>query len=166
MIQNLPVQEQSFTTQRSITKITQLTMNLKNFEKIIEPSLLNRGFRYYEDGYVLEVEQVAKGEFVASVRGSDSYAITIKLSDILEITSHSCDCPYDWGTVCKHEIAVLYHIKDKQLIDKPITENTFAKIKQDLDKLDKKALVDILVDLSKKSKVVKDYLKWELGQEY
>jgi len=44
-------------------------MNLKNFEKIVEPDLLNQGFRYYEDGFVLEVEHVEKGEFVASVRG-------------------------------------------------------------------------------------------------
>ena len=141
-------------------------MNLKNFEQIVEPDICNRGFRYYEEGYVLEVEQVEKGEFVASVRGSDRYAVRIKLSDILELTSHSCDCPYDWGTVCKHEVAVLYHIKDKQLYGQPIKESTFSKIKEDLEKLDKKELVEILVDLSKKSKVVKDYLKWELGQEY
>ena len=141
-------------------------MNLKNFEKIVEPDILNRGFRLYEEGYILEVEQVEKGEFVASVRGSDKYAVTIKLSDILEMTSHSCDCPYDWGTVCKHEVAVMYHIKDKQLFDQPVTANTFDKIKEDLEKLDKAALLEILMDLSKKSKVVKDYLKWELGQEY
>ncbi len=141
-------------------------MNLKNFEQIVEPDICNRGFQYYEDGRVIEVEQVGKSEFVASIRGADRYAITVKLNDILEITSHSCDCPYDWGPVCKHEVAVLYHIKDKQLYTQPITENTFVKIKQDLEKLNKKALVEILVDLSKKSEVVKDYLKWELGQEY
>lgn len=141
-------------------------MNLQNFEKIIDPDMLNRGFRLYEEGYVLEVAQIKKGEFVASVRGSDKYAVTIKLSEHQELTSHTCDCPYDWGTVCKHEVAVMYYIKNKQLIDLPVTENIFTKIKQDLDKLDKKELVEILVDLSKKSKVVKDYLKWELGQEY
>lgn len=140
-------------------------MNLKNFEKIIEPSIANKGFIYYENGHIIEVEQTEKGEFVASVRGSDKYSVTLKLDDRLELKSHTCDCPYDWGTVCKHEVAVMYYVREKQLINQPVGEGPLVKIKKDLQKLDKKELLAILIDLSKKSTLVKDYLSWELGHE-
>ncbi len=140
-------------------------MNLKNFERTVEPQITNRGFHYFEDGAISEIEQVEKGEFCATVSGSEDYAVFVKIDEALNIISHSCDCPYDWGTVCKHEVAVMYFIRAQQLYKQPFSESAFYKIKQDLGQLDKAELLAILLDLSKKSKLVKEYLKWELGHE-
>ena len=141
-------------------------MNLKNFERTIEPQIVSRGFRYFEDEAITEIEQVEKGEFCATVEGSEDYAVFVKIDDKLNVESHSCDCPYDWGTVCKHEVAVLYQIRAKALYNQSFKASTFYKIKQDLAKLDKEALQEIILDLSKKSKLVREYIKWELGHEY
>jgi len=141
-------------------------MNLKDFEKAVEPQIVNRGFHYFEDEAVSEIEQVEKGEFCATVTGSEDYAVFVKIDGNLNVASHSCDCPYDWGTVCKHEVAVMYHIRAEKLYQQSYEGSTFSKIKKDLTKLDKKELVEMLFDLSKKSKVVREYIKWELGHEY
>ncbi len=140
-------------------------MNLKNFQQTVEPQITNRGFHYYEDGAIEDIEQVEKGIFVATVQGSEEYSVTLKIDKQLNILSHSCDCPYDWGTVCKHEVAVMFYVKKEQLYNQPIGNGPLSKIKQDLQKLDKKELLEILVDLSQKSKLVKEYLSWELGHE-
>lgn len=140
-------------------------MNLKNFQQTVEPQIANRGYHYYEDGYIEEIEQVEKGEFVATVQGTEEYSITVKIDEDLNVLSHSCDCPYDWGTVCKHEVAVMYYLRKNKLYNQPVGEGPLSKIKQDLQGLSKKELLEILVDLSQKSKLVKEYLSWELGHE-
>jgi len=140
-------------------------MNLKNFEKTVELQIVNRGFHYFENEAITEIEQVEKGEFCATVTGSEDYAVFVKIDKNLTIESHSCDCPYDWGTVCKHEVAVMYFIRAKQLYLQSYGDSLFSKIKQDLTKLDKKELLDIILDLSKKSKLVREYIKWELGHD-
>ena len=86
-------------------------MNLRNFEITVEPKIGDRGFSYYENDAVTEVEQVEKGEFTATVEGSEEYTVFIKLDEHQFVIDHSCDCPYDWGDVCKHEVAVLYAYK-------------------------------------------------------
>ena len=140
-------------------------MNLKNFEKIVEHQIIGRGYSYYENDSIEDIEQVEKGEFVATVRGSEEYSVTMKMDDKLNLISHSCDCPYDWGTVCKHEVAVMFYIREKKLYNQSLGNGPLSKIKKDLQKLDKKELLEILVDLSQKSKLVKEYLRWELGHE-
>ena len=54
-------------------------MNLNNFEKKVETKIVDRGFSYYENDYVTEVEQVEKGEFCATVMGTEEYSVLIKL---------------------------------------------------------------------------------------
>lgn len=141
-------------------------MNINNFETTIKPDMANKGFLYFENNAIAEVEQVEKGEFCATISGTDDYAVFVKLGKDLTIESHSCDCPYDWGPICKHEVATLYFIRAKKLYAQPFEKSAFFKIKQDLAQKDKKELLSILLDLSKKSKLVKEYLKWELGHEY
>jgi uncharacterized Zn finger protein len=31
------------------------------------------------------------------------------------VVSQTCTCPYDWGDVCKHVVAVLYYLREKGL---------------------------------------------------
>lgn len=140
-------------------------MNLKTFEKDIEPKILSRGYSYYEDAHIAEVEQVEKRAFIATISGYEDYSVTVKIDTKLNVTSSSCDCPYDWGPTCKHEVALMFYIRENRLYEQSVGDGPLSKIKQDLQKLDKKELLAILVDLSQKSKLVKEYLSWELGHE-
>jgi uncharacterized protein YqeY len=51
--------------------------------------------------------------WTAEVEGSDLYSVEIKMNGD-EIVSWVCDCPYDYGDICKHVVAVLLYIKDNK----------------------------------------------------
>ncbi|HEV2762503.1 MAG TPA: SWIM zinc finger family protein [Pyrinomonadaceae bacterium] len=67
----------------------------------------DRGEAYYHDGSVLEpVRQ--EGELRAQCQGSDyePYQVSVTLSKS-GIAETSCTCPYDYGGICKHIVALL-----------------------------------------------------------
>ncbi len=89
-----------------------LSLTLDNFETLIEPKILQRGADYFRTGSVIKIQKVADDEFSAWVMGSRDYNVLVKLNDS-QVVNYECDCPYDWGDICKHIAAVLYHFKNK-----------------------------------------------------
>lgn len=87
-----------------------MQLTLVNFENLIEPKIVERGYDYYKRGRVQKIEKVGENEFTAIAFGSDDYEIYVKI-DGERIVESECDCPYDWGSVCKHEVAVYYQIR-------------------------------------------------------
>ena len=140
-------------------------MNLNNFENQIEPKIIDRGFNYFEQESIEEFEEIDENEYSALVLGSDEYSVYIKLNDALEIIDHDCDCPYDWGEFCKHEVAVLYHLKYSKPFEKPFEVGTIGKISKELNQLKKNEIVAIIVELSKRNRNFRNKLMWELGFE-
>lgn len=141
-------------------------MNLNNFETIVESRIVERGFDYYEYDNISQLEQVDKNEFVATVWGSEKYSVFIKLDEQQNIIEHSCNCPYDWGDVCKHKVATFYYLRDGEMYLEPLNMgNAIQRIKTDLNKLNKNEIIEIIVDLSKRDKKIKENILWELGYE-
>ncbi|MCF6351553.1 MAG: DEAD/DEAH box helicase [Cyclobacteriaceae bacterium] len=64
-----------------------------------------------------KAKKSAEAEVLGS--GGDLYEVKITNYNSLKINS-SCNCPYDWNSICKHEVAVLIQI-DKQ-VNKQIEE--------------------------------------------
>jgi uncharacterized Zn finger protein len=94
-------------------------MTITRFEAEIDEKILERGLDYYQDGQVRSLE--FDGTYwTAEVSGSEDYTVTIEVSRSGKIKGMECDCPYDWGPVCKHEAAVLYALRDRG-------ENTLVK---------------------------------------
>ncbi|MGI8786389.1 MAG: SWIM zinc finger family protein [Pyrinomonadaceae bacterium] len=91
-------------------------MNLNNFETEVEGKIVERGLNYYRGGDVKKLEKVGANEFSAIVFGSEKYTVYVKLNGET-IVEHECDCPYDYGDVCKHEIAVFYSIRNGKFDD-------------------------------------------------
>ena len=85
---------------------------LKNFEPDIDEKILLRGKKYFADGLVSDLWTPNSGCYHAVVEGSISYDVEIHVGEGGEISSHICDCPYDWGNYCKHEVAVLFAIRE------------------------------------------------------
>ena len=86
-------------------------MRIDDFENQVDPTILSRGQAYYEEGAVVELEQVRQGLYEATVAGSDDYIVEVEIRKG-EVKALECDCPYDYGPVCKHEVAVLYAIRE------------------------------------------------------
>jgi uncharacterized Zn finger protein len=94
-----------------------------------------RGEAYYASRAVVETEQ--RGNTVtARVSGSqsDAYRVTVELG-ASGIQSTRCSCPYDWGGICKHIVAVLLTLVRKpDSVEKrpPLDELLVQCTKQDL----------------------------------
>jgi uncharacterized Zn finger protein len=104
-------------------------INIINFEKSINTTILNRGKDYFSNGNVTEVEEI-ENVWTAEVQGSETYNVEININKNLEVVKFFCSCPYE-GMVCKHTVAVFYVIqqevnKPKILINKKI--NIFETI--------------------------------------
>jgi len=141
-------------------------MNINNFEKLIEPKIIARGFDYYEQEHIRSFEQMEEGEFSAIIIGTDTYSIFVKLDTDKGIVDHSCTCPYDWGEYCKHKVAVLYRIKDgKGHLQEPETDNNFSILKDEIENCDSRKFKDLILYMAKRDRKFRSELFWEFGHE-
>ena len=81
--------------------------NNMNWKKLFATHILERGYDYYCDGAVENME-VGHDDIQADVVGTEDYEVEISLNDG-EVTDMYCSCPYAaGGNNCKHMAAVLY----------------------------------------------------------
>ena len=144
---------------------------LNSFEQLIDETILKRGLDYFEQGYVSEFTTIAVNEYEAIVEGSEDYTVNLIVENDI-VVSHSCTCPYDFGPVCKHEIAVLFYMlqnelnlsenkpKKKKATKKPTVEN---QIKTILQSLDQDALQKFIIEQCKQDKKFRNYFLVTFG---
>lgn len=78
-----------------------------NWKKLFSKTILDRGYQYYSEGTVEDID-ISDKLITAVVWGSEGYEVEITLSDG-EIEDMCCSCPYAAdGEYCKHMAAVLY----------------------------------------------------------
>jgi len=87
---------------------------INEFEQHVDEDILKRGLQYFKKGYVSQVEELSGGEYEAVVDGSETYIVNLTLQHGV-ITDQACTCPYDWGPVCKHEVAVMFYLQQEEL---------------------------------------------------
>ena len=88
-------------------------MNLYHFEDVVSSVIVERGLEYYEAGFVTNLIHSGGGRYTAVVKGADMYEIAVQLDEEGNVLSSYCDCPFDMGPVCKHEVAVYYELIDR-----------------------------------------------------
>jgi SWIM zinc finger len=117
---------------------------IDQFEQHLDETILKRGLSYYRNGHVIEVEEIHGGCFHAIVEGSESYSVKLSVVDGI-MTDHSCDCPYDFGPVCKHVAALIFYLQ-ADLIGIKGEKRKTGKVKGDSRK---KTVSDQIDDLLK-----------------
>lgn len=81
--------------------------NNMNWQKLFASHILERGYDYYCDGAVENIE-IGRDDLRADVVGTEDYEVEISLNDG-KVTDMYCSCPYAaGGNNCKHMAAVLY----------------------------------------------------------
>ena len=77
-----------------------------NWQKLFASHILERGYDYYCDGAVENIE-IGRDDIRADVVGTEDYEVEISLNDG-KVTDMYCSCPYAaGGNNCKHMAAVL-----------------------------------------------------------
>ena len=96
---------------KSLSKLTPINLDKSTIDNYIDihssSTVQKRGKNIYRNGAVLSASIVDKSIMVL-VEGTDIYSVYI---DIEPNLSTNCDCPYDWGGICKHEVAALLYVK-------------------------------------------------------
>ena len=149
-------------------------MNINNFKEYIDKTILRRGYDYYTDGNILDTCNEADNTYTFEVQGSEDYQVVVQLDDNGEIIYSECNCPYDFGPTCKHEVAAYFELADhisKEMNNKDKNANIAInnektkkkkykepEIKEVLSNLSKEKLIDIILDITQKDRTLENSL--------
>ena len=126
-----------------------------NWQKLFASHILERGYDYYCDGAVENIE-IGRDDLRADVVGTEDYEVEISLNDG-KVTDMYCSCPYAaGGNNCKHMAAVLYEwTADIMDEDEPEdTDNEDVDDDEDAESMDLFEPAVTVCDYKKKSAAV------------
>ncbi|MGF7031232.1 putative Zn finger protein [Paenibacillus mucilaginosus] len=144
-------------------------MNLANFEHSVDGRIVSRGLEYYEDDCVISLRETKTNRYRAEVEGSEDYEVEIQLSEGGTVVDWDCTCPYDMGPVCKHQVAVLYEIRDMLETQgggsrQPAGTGKQTDLKTLLSGCRQEELVDLLMILAR-DEGVEERIRLHLGRD-
>ena len=87
--------------------------NIKQYINFFAASeVKTRGKRLFENNAVtLQGYDEKRDTWQFAVKGTLNYRVKIKGTKSIALDT-SCNCPYEWGSVCKHRVAALYYIAE------------------------------------------------------
>ena len=142
-------------------------INLKNFEDWIDSKIVTRGYQYFDNGYVVSIEQKEDHVFEAQVDGSARYNVTVELDDQNNIGDSYCDCPYDMGDYCKHQVAVFLAIRNlydnRAFIKKCRTpkQEKMRSLDNILSERSKEELVEYLLEIASENDEIRNRIRYD-----
>lgn len=145
---------------------------LNEFEQIIDESILKRGLAYFKGGAITDFSEISSGEYEAIVSGTEDYTVQLEVENNT-IIKHNCDCPYDMGAVCKHVVAVIFHLQQDELElnqsspnspqKKKKTKSVNQQVKELLKAISHNELMEFVEDNCKKDKKFRNYFFASFG---
>jgi hypothetical protein len=144
---------------------------LNEFEQIIDETILKRGLSYFKEGAIIDFSEISIGAFEAIVSGTEEYTVQLDIKNNIVI-EHNCDCPYDMGPVCKHVVAVIFHLQQDELeLNQPSisksrktkTKSVSQQVKELLNAISHKELIEFVQENSKKDKKFRNYFLASFG---
>lgn len=140
-----------------------LYLNINNFENHINKTILDRGYDYYIGGNIVEAYDHGDNVYIFQVQGREDYEVVVKIDNQGEIIYSKCDCPFDFGPICKHQVAAYFKLleiinsKDNNLSAKK-EDNKHLEIKEVLNNLSKEELIKIIIDITQRDTTLKNSL--------
>ena len=131
-------------------------ISISNFDKVIDDIILERGWDYYCDGHIKELD-VFDDEVSAVVGGAYDYKVSMTVDKNGNILSHYYDCPYDLGEYCKHEAVVMFALREK-FKSKSQSGMNKSQLKELLLKQSSEDLAEILYDMALSDKRLREKL--------
>lgn len=145
---------------------------LNEFEQLIDETILKRGLAYFKGGAITDFSEVSNGEYEALVSGTEDYTVQLEVKNNVVI-EHNCDCPYDMGAVCKHVVAVIFHLQQDELELNESSPNSLQKkkktksvnqqVKDLLKAISHNELIEFVEENCKKDKKFRNYFLASFG---
>ncbi|BAQ08765.1 hypothetical protein OXB_0293 [Bacillus sp. OxB-1] len=136
-------------------------MNIHSFEEELDKKIVDRGRDYFWEGRALDVVHEGGGRYSCIVEGSEDYEVNVTLDEDGSILYSDCDCPYDYGPICKHEVAVFFELEEtfgKPEVKRQTSTDKQVELRDVLMGLSKEQVVQILVNLSEEDPILKNRL--------
>ncbi|SDK78862.1 SWIM zinc finger family protein [Alkalibacterium thalassium] len=144
-------------------------INLRQFEKQINSTILKRGKQYYEQGLIEKIYQTDYDSYEADIFGTYVYNVKLKMNKH-EVIHSSCTCPFDFGPICKHEVSVFYKLRELMekgnLIEgsKEFQPNDAYTLEELLDSLSKEELVRFIMQRAANDSSLEHHLRFKYGE--
>ena len=145
---------------------------LNEFEQLIDENILKRGLAYFNGGAITDFSEISNGEYEAIVSGTEDYTVQLEVENN-SIIEHNCDCPYDIGAVCKHVVAVIFHLQQDELElnqsspnitkGKKKTKSVNQQVKELLKTISHNELIYFVEENCKKDKKFRNYFLASFG---
>ena len=131
-----------------------LSNGIQQFLAGVDPVILSRGQDYFRSGNVESIKWDDR-HVTAEVSGSEDepYLVEIDFNEDGEVEAWECDCPYDWGPVCKHTAAALLAIQAEP--PKEETQEGDARkisIRDLVERAEKEQLAELILEHCRKDK--------------
>ena len=152
-------------------KLGIMRIPLNEFEQLIDESILKRGLAYFKGGAVTDFSEISNGEYEAVVSGTEDYTVQLEVKNNI-IIEHNCDCPYDMVSVCKHVVAVIFHLRQDELElnqsssnipKKKKTKSVNQQVKELLKAISHNELMEFVEENCKKDKKFRNYFLASFG---
>jgi hypothetical protein len=135
-------------------------MNIHDFKRHIDKTILDRGYGYYIDGSVTKASKQSENTFLFHVVGSVDYEVLVEMAVNGQILYSECDCPYDFGPVCKHEVAAYFRLS--KMLNGDAEDiggyNAQSDLHMVLKNLSKEVLIDIIIDVANQDPTLENTL--------
>ncbi len=132
---------------------------------------------------MVSIKETDENIYEAEVEGTELYLVDVELDGDANIIDTQCDCPYDMGEYCKHQVAVLLALRDmkeeqpkkdsdglKSKIDSEsgnkssgILKGKARSIEDILSQRTKEELVRFLLDIAAEYDEIKQRIELNLG---
>jgi hypothetical protein len=129
-------------------------MKLQSLKQYVSDTIYQRGKEYYEDDLIENVEHECPDKWSCEIEGSDIYDVEVELNGD-EIINWNCDCPYDYGDMCKHVVAFLLYINENRNehpitieISEKTTDTTSSEL---LNNMNEKEMLKFMREYAKKN---------------
>jgi len=141
-----------------------MEFTFEDFSERIDPIIFSRGYDYWEQGRVVELEPTGEETWFARVEGTESYLVNLGLEDDGSVF-YDCTCPYDAGPVCKHVVAVLLAITDgtRERNEDRARPGGNEALRQLLDGVPHGELVEFLMEMARQDPGFADQLRLRYG---
>lgn len=135
-------------------------MNLQDFEQEIDDKIVDRGYAYYLEDLVTLAGK-SGFDYRFQVFGSELYQVVVSLREDGDIALSYCDCPYTYGPICKHEVAVYFELRDlndDELGEMIILAEAQSDLTVVLNGLSKDELIRIVNEFAREDLILKNRL--------
>lgn len=136
-------------------------MNLSDFSRYIDPAVVHRGKEYASEGRVISLKSIADEKYTAVVRGYEDYEVYVRLDNENNIMESECDCPYDFGPVCKHQVAVFLELKNREADGVSSPEPSLQQL---LEAESKEKLIELLLSIASDSYSAEERIRLHLSK--